>query len=366
MQGFFPLLPLLCCKDVRAFAPRPPPAITHSRVWAGLRPKTSYTWQNSANYNTNVARARKLVVFDFDHTMIGCDSDEEVLAKYCSEGMEGARARLEEAGKQRRWASVFADELRQLQEGGVSMHEIEAVLQKIRIDEDLKYVLQILSARRDTDVRILSDANTWFIETVLKANGMSHLVSQIVSNIARVEGSKVQVLPYHTTPHPTSSTSPANLCKGRVMRKWMEEETFSHLVYCGDGSGDFEGAMAAPANSVVLAKKNWQLHQRLQEASDNGSGPRAQVVVWDSQEQLASTILRIFQLPTRTNAESIHARNDMSHHSKSCPEEVCIPSTLSEGIKVMAGVEQAAGMNNIANIERKIATVRAGTYDSSL
>jgi len=43
------------------------------------------------------------------------------------------------------------------------------------------------------------------------------------------------------------------------------------------------GAMAAPANSVVLAKKNWQLHQRLQEASDNGSGPRAQVVVWDSQ-----------------------------------------------------------------------------------
>jgi len=126
------------------------------------------------------------------------------------------------------------------------------------------------------------------------------------------------------------------------------------------------GAMAAPANSVVLAKKNWQLHQRLQEASDNGSGPRAQVVVWDSQEQLASTILRIFQLPTRTNAESIHARNDMSHHSKSCPEEVCIPSTLSEGIKVMAGVEQAAGMNNIANIERKIATVRAGTYDSSL
>ena len=60
--------------DVRAFAPRPPPAITHSRVWAGLRPKISYTWQNSANYNTNVARARKLVVFDFDHTMIGCDS----------------------------------------------------------------------------------------------------------------------------------------------------------------------------------------------------------------------------------------------------------------------------------------------------
>jgi len=88
--------------------------------------------------------------------------------------------------------------------------------------------------------------------------------------------------------------------------------------------------------------------------------------VMSQQEQLASTILRIFQLPTRTNAESIHARNDMSHHSKFCPEEVCIPSTLSEGIKVMAGVEQAAGMNNIANIERKIATVRAGTYDSSV
>ena len=47
--------------------------------------------------------------------------------------------------------------------------------------------------------------------------------------------------PYHTTPHLVPTTSPDNLCKGRVMRDWLALESFDNVVYRGDGGNDFEG-----------------------------------------------------------------------------------------------------------------------------
>ena len=54
---------------------------------------------------------------------------------------------------------------------------------------------------------------------------------------------------------------------------------FKVCVYCGDGSGDFEGAMAVPRNGVILARHQWGLHERLLEATSKGNGPQAQVCV---------------------------------------------------------------------------------------
>ena len=51
---------------------------------------------------------RKLFVFDFDHTIISCDSDEQVLSKFCSAGMHAVRARLEAAGADGKWAPCVA------------------------------------------------------------------------------------------------------------------------------------------------------------------------------------------------------------------------------------------------------------------
>ena len=60
------------------------------------------------------------------------------------------------------------------------------------------------------------------------------------------QASRVSLHPYHTTPHLVPTTSPDNLCKGRVMRDWLALESFDKVVYCGDGGNDFEGAMCVP------------------------------------------------------------------------------------------------------------------------
>jgi 2,3-diketo-5-methylthio-1-phosphopentane phosphatase len=149
--------------------PRPPPAVA-PRVAAG-----------------HVAQGRPthLFVFDFDHTIISCDSDECVLAKFGG-GIHAVRARLEAAGAQGRWApSVFA-EIGRLQQAGVTREQMEDELRSIEIDASLRRALQKLAARPDTELRILSDANTWFIDTILQANGLAGVFRETVSNRARL------------------------------------------------------------------------------------------------------------------------------------------------------------------------------------
>ena len=69
------------------------------------------------------------------------------------------------------------------------------------------------SANPLRQVRILSDANSWFINTILKANSIDEHVRQVVTNPAWEDGGRLRVAPYHTDPHPATSTSPPNLCK---------------------------------------------------------------------------------------------------------------------------------------------------------
>jgi hypothetical protein len=69
------------------------------------------------------------------------------------------------------------------------------------------------------------------------------------------------------------------------MEEWLKEREWSSCVYCGDGGGDFEGAMKVPAVcGVILARQGWTLDQRLAAAS-----PAAKVKTWTDQVALDLT-----------------------------------------------------------------------------
>ena len=66
------------------------------------------------------------------------------------------------------------------------------------------------------DLRIVSDANTFFIETVLKHLGVRECFSEINTNPGFVDDEcKLRILPYHdfhSSPH-GCTLCPANMCK---------------------------------------------------------------------------------------------------------------------------------------------------------
>ena len=86
-------------------------------------------------------------------------------------------------------------------------------LNQIKVEPCLKAeILRLLAA--NVEIRILSDANTFFIDTILKSNGLQ-AIGTVVSNPAAFdEHGRLLIQPFHTDPHPADSTSPPNLCKG--------------------------------------------------------------------------------------------------------------------------------------------------------
>jgi hypothetical protein len=81
------------------------------------------------------------------------------------------------------------------------------------------------------------------------------------------------------------------------MEEWLRDTPADKVIYCGDGGGDFEGAMRVPAGGAILARTKWSLHRRLAEAEAQGAGPRATVRGWETQAQLASLLLEELGLP---------------------------------------------------------------------
>ena len=110
-----------------------------------------------------------------------------------------------------------------LHENGITQEQMEEYLMSLKIERELSDALKLASAN-DATIYILSDANTWFIDVILRANGLTSTIAKVCSNPAEFEPSgRVRVRPFHTTPHPEGSTSPPNLCKGRVMDEWLSE-----------------------------------------------------------------------------------------------------------------------------------------------
>ena len=67
----------------------------------------------------------------------------------------------------------------------------------------------------------------------------------------------------------------------------------SHVVYCGDGGGDFEGALRVPKGGRILAREGWQLHQRLQKAPSEGRHAMADIVTWVDQSDLGIKLRKV-------------------------------------------------------------------------
>mmetsp|Transcript_25618 Transcript_25618/g.40135 ORF Transcript_25618/g.40135 Transcript_25618/m.40135 type:complete len:122 (+) Transcript_25618:307-672(+) len=116
----------------------------------------------------------RLMVFDFDYTLIDENSDTYVVFEL-SKDPEAAKHRLSQASKQNAWTRGMDTEMRVLAEEGRLLKDLETCLAEIKMEPEIRNAMKHLSSE-GWDVRILSDANTWFIPVILKANGVMEYV----------------------------------------------------------------------------------------------------------------------------------------------------------------------------------------------
>jgi len=210
----------------------------------------------------------ELVVFDFDETIVDCNSDtfinelatdgvipEEIVQKYYDHN---------------NWIAYMKQVLTYLHKTGVNEEQLRSCLKRMPLIAGMKDLIFNLknSGPQKYELIIISDANTVFIGQSLEFNQMDKAFRKVYTNPAKFDGNGcLQVEEYQD--QNWCDISAHNLCKGYVLmdyiskRKSEDKMQFSRVSYVGDGLNDVCPALKLTNNDRVFARTGYPLHKRL-------------------------------------------------------------------------------------------------------
>ncbi|KAI8553593.1 hypothetical protein RHMOL_Rhmol05G0028000 [Rhododendron molle] len=147
------------------------------------------------------------------------------------------------------------------------------------------------------ELRIISDANQFFIETILKQFGLFDCFTEIVTNPSIIEGGRLRIFPCHSSPH-GCSLCPPNLCKGLVIEQIqasISEKGKVRMIYLGDGRGDFCPSLKLGEGDHVMPRNDFPLWKRI---CDNRTIIKAKVYEWSNGEELERILSQLVDTGT--------------------------------------------------------------------
>ncbi|XP_078079976.1 phosphoethanolamine/phosphocholine phosphatase-like isoform X2 [Mustelus asterias] len=229
-----------------------------------------------------------LIVFDFDETIIQHNSDYVVLKCSPDQSLPEGLLQPPEDGQ---WHEYMNKVLQYLYEKGVKEESMRKILEETPLSKEMPTLFQFLRESSDLfECIIISDANTFFINTILQANDLSTLFQKIYTNPAIVDGKKNLVInPYHSH---LCQQCPKNMCKRQILHDHLVQRAgegveFEKIVYVGDGTNDFCPSAFLTATDVTFPRKNYPLHHLISEVKmTEPSAFQAQVVPWESAEDI--------------------------------------------------------------------------------
>ncbi|KAK7835668.1 inorganic pyrophosphatase 2, partial [Quercus suber] len=199
---------------------------------------------------SGVAMARVVIVFDFDKTIIDCDSDNWIVDEL------GVTQLFTQLLPTLPWNSLMDRMLMELHSQGKTIEVIAECLKKVPLNP--RIISSIKSAHASgCDLRIVSDANAFFIETILKHHGLINCFSEINTNPSFID---------------------------------REAEGNKRFIYLGDGSADFCASLKLEGGDFLMPRKDfpiWEIictNQRLIKAS---------IHEWSNGEDLETTLLKL-------------------------------------------------------------------------
>ncbi|KAI9124519.1 hypothetical protein K1719_004441 [Acacia pycnantha] len=256
-----------------------------------------------------------VVVFDFDRTIIDDDSDRCVVTEM------GLTQIFNELRSTLPWTPLMDRMMKELHSQGISTKNIAECLKKLLLHPSI--IAAIKSAHAlGCDLRIISDANKFFIETILEHHGILGCFSQVNTNPTYVdEEGRLHITPFHNSSMATHNCHlcPSNMCKGLVIDKIRGclPEKKRRVVYIGDGSGDYCPTLRLEGGDFVMPRKKYPLWNRI---LSNREQVKAQVHEWSSGEELEAILLNLI----KKLAEADDAVSD------SCPRVPASAQLLSQ------------------------------------
>ncbi|XP_054163370.1 probable phosphatase phospho2 [Oppia nitens] len=233
----------------------------------------------------------ELVVFDFDETIVDCNSDT-FINELAPDGGHIPDELYAEFLLNNRWTEYMAKVLGYLHSRGVRELDLRQCLKRMPFLVGMKDLITKLSAtsaaagpavavpvvnenneQRNYELIIISDANSVFIGHYLEFNQLDKAFRNIYTNPATFDDTGCLKLTEYQYQN-WCTTCARNLCKGHVLeehikRRAMEDnQSYSRISYVGDGSNDVCPALRLGPNDRVFARHGYPLDKRLANNAD--------------------------------------------------------------------------------------------------
>lgn len=252
---------------------------------------------------------RELTVFDFDDTLVDCNSDTWIhkLApdKTIPESLEY------KPGQD--YFKHVQSVLAYLHSKGITEQQYNECLSTMpAVAGMIDPLIETLAKQPEKyDMIILSDANSFFISSYLKAKSLDTAITTVLTNPARfLEDGQLAIDEYHVQDY--CSLSSRNLCKGEALKNFIGKRMLEHntvytcINYVGDGENDLCPSTKLSARDRVFPRSGYSLARlcnRLksnkgqiymgQQQAERAKVPelKATVVPWSTGDEILETIM---------------------------------------------------------------------------
>ncbi|KAJ6815865.1 inorganic pyrophosphatase 1-like [Iris pallida] len=263
-----------------------------------------------------------VVVFDFDKTIIDVDSDNWVVDNL------GAADLFQRLLPTMPWNTLMDVMMKELHSRGKTIEDIKEVLKRAPLDPHVISTIKQLYAL-GCDLRVVSDANMFFIETILKYHGVLGCFSEINTNPSYVdEQGKLRIFPYHefTISSHGCSLCPPNMCKGMIIERMLAElggegTKKKQLIYLGDGKGDYCPSLKLREGDIVMPRKNYPVWELI---TTNIKLIRAQVHEWSDFEEQQRILFKLIHHHCSSSSNG----NSQCHFQTAAPMVSALPPAL--------------------------------------
>ncbi|PWA62972.1 HAD-superfamily hydrolase, subfamily IB, PSPase-like protein [Artemisia annua] len=210
-----------------------------------------------------------VIIFDFDKTIIDIDSDEWVVEEL------GDTDFFNKLVPTMPLNSVMQIMMEELHVQGTKIEDIEQVLKRVAIHQRVVPAIKAAYAL-GCDLRIVSDANTFFIETVLKHLGVRECFSEINTNPGFVdEEGKLRILPVKIIER---------------IQATLATQGKKRIIYLGDGAGDFCPSLKLVEDDYMMPRKDFPVWDLI---CKNRELVKAEVHEWTDGEDLERVLLQL-------------------------------------------------------------------------
>ncbi|XP_047261717.1 inorganic pyrophosphatase 2-like, partial [Capsicum annuum] len=170
------------------------------------------------------------------------------------------------------WNTVMDTMMKEIHAGGKTMQDIEQVLKWAPVIPGVVPAIKAAHAL-GCDLKIVSDANLFFVETILEHSGIKDCFSEINTNPSYIDDEgKLRICPYHDFDHKCKYPCPPNMCKGLVIERMqavslaMEgNNNKKRMIYLGDEAGDFCPSLMLREQDFVMPRKDFPVWKLMNE-----------------------------------------------------------------------------------------------------